>query len=553
MTVNNILYNKTFLLISFLIVVGTVIYTPKVSARECFVDLESSKQVLEGALDDCKRQIEMTEVILQEQQRERTDVEYDILLIDQEINKGLLRIRSSDIVIRDLGSEIKSTDDVIEDLRERLKHQQNGFIDVLQRINEVEQQGFLSLVLSDVRLSSFFSRTNEYEALRDKLEESIIDMARLQSRLESSVDELEEKRTEQYQTRQQQRADVEQVQYKRNEKEEILDYRLAVEEATKDQIEVYETRVGQISNRLFQLRGSDAIPFEEALRYAKEASRKTNVRPAFLLGLIKHESDLGRNVGTGSYLVDMHPTRDRPIFPFITELLGYEPNEQRVSANPGFGWGGAMGPAQFIPSTWVCYSGLINAKTGTCNKTGALLKSKENLSIGSRGSEVKILQRFLNKNGFIISKSGAGSPGRETNEYTQAVASAVSRFQEEYSSRILRQYGYTRGTGTVGPSTRAAINELYFYSGPWYYEEKKDIVRDVASNQRISNPWNPRDAFFASSIYLSRLGAVKDECTAARRYYAGGNWRSSVARNYCAAVLSNAASFQRDIDFLNQA
>ena len=36
----------------------------------------------------------------------------------------------------------------------------------------------------------------------------------------------------------------------------------------------------------------------------------------------------------------------------------------------------------------------------------------------------------------------------------------------------------------------------------------------------------------------------------ARRYYAGGNWRSQVAKNYCNAVISNARLIQRDIDFL---
>jgi len=37
-----------------------------------------------------------------------------------------------------------------------------------------------------------------------------------------------------------------------------------------------------------------------------------------------------------------------------------------------------------------------------------------NLSLHSTGADVKALQQFLNANGFVIAKTGAGSPGKET-------------------------------------------------------------------------------------------------------------------------------------------
>ena len=304
------------------------------------------------------------------------------------------------------------------------------------------------------------------------------------------------------------------------------------------------------------MRGSGDISFGQAVQYAREAERATGVRPAFLLGLIKNESDLGKNVGTGNYLTDMHPTRDAPIFPYIAKLLGFaNPEELKVSANPGFGWGGAMGPAQFIPSTWVRFGGLINTKTGTANPGRNLIQTSRTLQVGSSGTDVKRLQQFLNQNGFMISASGAGSPGNESNRYDSKTAAAVSRFQEKYASRILHPYGYTKGTGMVGNSTRNAINQLHFYSGPWQYRADKDIIREKAANHRPSNPWNPRDAFFASAIYLQKLGATKDECNAAASYYAGPGWRSGRYRqhalNYCRAVASNARIFQRDIEYLD--
>jgi membrane-bound lytic murein transglycosylase B len=60
----------------------------------------------------------------------------------------------------------------------------------------------------------------------------------------------------------------------------------------------------------------------------------------------------------------MHPDRDVPVFLEITERLGLDPDKMPVSKKPWYGWGGAMGPAQFIPSTWILYEDKIAEATG---------------------------------------------------------------------------------------------------------------------------------------------------------------------------------------------
>jgi len=61
----------------------------------------------------------------------------------------------------------------------------------------------------------------------------------------------------------------------------------------------------------------------------------------------------------------MNPTRDVPHFLNITKSLGRDPYKTPVSCPMSFGWGGAMGPAQFIPSTWINYADRISQITGT--------------------------------------------------------------------------------------------------------------------------------------------------------------------------------------------
>ncbi|MFA6908970.1 MAG: lytic murein transglycosylase, partial [Patescibacteria group bacterium] len=48
----------------------------------------------------------------------------------------------------------------------------------------------------------------------------------------------------------------------------------------------------------------------------------------------------------------------------ITKKLGLDPDKMPVSATPSYGWGGAMGPAQFLPATWLMYESQIAFHSG---------------------------------------------------------------------------------------------------------------------------------------------------------------------------------------------
>ena len=66
----------------------------------------------------------------------------------------------------------------------------------------------------------------------------------------------------------------------------------------------------------------------------------------------------------------MSPKRDQPHFPTITEELGLNTDTTPISCpmrdrkGKQIGWGGAMGPAQFIPSTWMAYRDRVSNITG---------------------------------------------------------------------------------------------------------------------------------------------------------------------------------------------
>ena len=72
------------------------------------------------------------------------------------------------------------------------------------------------------------------------------------------------------------------------------------------------------------------------------------------------------------------------------------------------------------------------------------------LKMGSKGNEVLELQKFLNNNNYIVSSSGLGSKGNETNYFRLKTKAAVIKFQIANG---------LKGDGIVGPLTRAILNK----------------------------------------------------------------------------------------------
>ena len=91
---------------------------------------------------------------------------------------------------------------------------------------------------------------------------------------------------------------------------------------------------------------------------------------------------------------------------------------------------------------------LVLIKSAQANSSFVFNK---NLSAGSASTDVKELQKFLNINGFIIAKSGAGSLGRETAFFGPATRNALIKFQK--SNKIVPAAGY------FGSITRIVVNK----------------------------------------------------------------------------------------------
>lgn len=74
------------------------------------------------------------------------------------------------------------------------------------------------------------------------------------------------------------------------------------------------------------------------------------------------------------------------------------------------------------------------------------------LTVGSRGDDVKALQQYLNSQGYQVAASGVGSPGSETTYFGPLTQAALAKFQAAK--------GVTPSVGYFGPKTRASIGAV---------------------------------------------------------------------------------------------
>jgi len=82
------------------------------------------------------------------------------------------------------------------------------------------------------------------------------------------------------------------------------------------------------------------------------------------------------------------------------------------------------------------------------------VKFTKNLKYGMTGDEVRALQECLAKDSSVYPE------GLVTGYFGPLTKAAVIRFQEKYFDDILAPWGFTKGTGFVGPTTRKKLNEI---------------------------------------------------------------------------------------------
>lgn len=352
-------------------------FTPFVLA-----DTQSEKEsALRAELEQIEKQIKQQQAILAEKQKEGASMERDVAILDAKINQAKLRIKEHNLAIERLGKDIVVKSSIINTLDQNIDKGHESLGQIMRQTNQIDDFSLAELFLGEDSLSNIFGDLDYFDSVNDALSKTFNDLRDAKKTNEAEKQDLDKKRNKEIDTRINVEAEKKKIEVAEQEKKRLLSLNKAEQSSYQKEIADKAARANAIRTALFGLRDSAAIPFGTALEYAKEASKKTGVRPAFILAILTQESNLGANVGS-CYLTDkdtgagiristgaaqdrvMKPSRDVAPFLEITEEVGRDWKKTRVSCPFTVGFGGAMGPSQFIPSTWNLFKARIAKALG---------------------------------------------------------------------------------------------------------------------------------------------------------------------------------------------
>ncbi|MFZ2886406.1 MAG: lytic murein transglycosylase [Minisyncoccia bacterium] len=362
------------------------------------------RALLETQLAQIEAEINANKSELTKKQQERQTLERDVSILDAKIKDAQLAIKQRELSIRKIGDGVADKEAAIIVLDGKVLKGQESIAQMLRRTHEIDEITPVELALGG-NISDLFTEVDAFQSVQVALDQAFQAMAVLRDDLSDRKTALLEQQSEEEELKQIQVYQRRSLQETEEEKKTLVSTVKGQENQYQKVIATQTKTASEIRARLFELRDSGAIPFGKAYEYAKEASATTGVRPAVILGILAQESNLGENVGTGNWKTDMHPTRDRPIFEQLMSELGFNPDEMKVSKKPWYGWGGAMGPTQFIPSTWVLYKERIASASGqsppnpwdarTAVFATGLLMMDNGAADGTRAAERKAALRYF--------------------------------------------------------------------------------------------------------------------------------------------------------------
>jgi len=371
--------------------------------------------------------------------QEKKTLQNQIYTLQKKVKNLNAQISQSTVMVKDLGIQIQETQGSINSASSKIEEAQEEIAGMLRDIAKEDKKSSIEVLLEG-SLSDFFSNLAYLEGLNSKVQELLDSTKEVQAYLENQKTKMDDEKDELENTIKVQSLQKQESEAVKKQQESYLKLTEAQYQQQLKEKQSIESKAKAIKERIFDLIGvSDAPTFEEAYNMAKYVSGITGVRPAFLLAILTQESNLGKNVGqcyvtnyetgAGTDLKGNAKTRVMspktiPSFVELVSSLGMEPKKTGVSCwipmysgGVPYGWGGAMGPAQFIISTWNLYKNQVTA------------------TLGRSANPWNIKDAFL-ASGFLLKDNGAS-----TSEFKAAMryfsGASWTRSEEFYGKSVL--------------------------------------------------------------------------------------------------------------------
>jgi peptidoglycan hydrolase CwlO-like protein len=324
--------------------------------------LEEQLNAKKQQIADLENQIKNYQTEIQQKESEAKTLTSQISLLTSKINKILSEIKSLELSIESTGLEITDKEQTLLATKEKLNNQKIALAYSIELLYRKQINSPLIMLIQSENFSEYLRKINDLIYLEDSILATIDKIEEGKKLIETEKQALVEKQEEQEQLKALEEIQQREAALRKTEQNILLGQAKKKKSELVSLLNLSKSQVDELRDEIYYLQ-KNGISLEDAVKYGQIVAERANIRAAFLLALLEVESGLGTNIGSGRYKTDMNPNQ-WDYFLKITAKLNRDPETTPVSKKPNYGWGGAMGAAQFLPGTWLGYEAKVAQLTG---------------------------------------------------------------------------------------------------------------------------------------------------------------------------------------------
>lgn len=360
------MFRKIGIIIFLCYIIGVrLVFSTDISCN--ILNSNESQEVLDAKLQKCQEEVLLQQALIKEKEMETASLQRDLNLISAKVKKVQSEVKAREIAVLNMDREIDKKTQTINELGDRMDKIKSSTSELMRKTRDLESASLPEIILGNYNVSDFFIDLGYFESIEASLRTTINQIKDLRKNEEAEKILLKEKREEERHLKYIQEIEKRKLEVMEAEKNRIVRDSRGEEARYKAILSEKQTLIARIRNIMLKITAGGELKFAEALRIVRVAEDAIGVRSAFVLSVLTQESGLdgaiGANLGKCYYNtpwknregVVMNKTQTQSYLALLSGLNPpLDPKKTPVSCpiSKDGAYGGAMGPGQFMPTSW---------------------------------------------------------------------------------------------------------------------------------------------------------------------------------------------------------
>ena len=354
------------------------------------INAEETQNLIDQKREEIKQvqgEINETNAEIKSKQKDARTLSREVSIYQSRIGKNELEVKETKLAIEAAELEVEENENKIIELEKKRAKLRNALIDLFKALYIYDQNSMFEILVTKNNMSDFLNEFSAAESISDEIFQVIVDFKKIEKDLKLREIELEEQQEEQGQLIQMRYQQNESLDDLKSQKQQLLEETKGEEKKFQQILEENKQILPALRAQLYDLQSlGEKIEFTDTISAAEYASSLTGVRREFILAIFQVETRWGTFEGAGNWEDDMYKCylrlseiaqtqkrkayyvkraeTEKNAFFSVVDRLNLDPNLAKVSKEPVYGCGGAMGFAQFMPSTWLAYEERVSSLVG---------------------------------------------------------------------------------------------------------------------------------------------------------------------------------------------